>query len=58
MSQCVAWLKRLEAGSFSWPKPAREGERKLTLTPEALALLTDGVDLRGARLREWYRDPE
>jgi prepilin-type N-terminal cleavage/methylation domain-containing protein len=27
---------------------------KLKLTPEALAMLTDGVDLRGAKLRPWY----
>ena len=50
--------KRLEEGTFSWPKPAREGERKICLTPEALGLLTDGIDLRGAQLREWYRDGE
>jgi len=24
------------------------------LTPQALALLTDGVDLRGGKLRPWY----
>lgn len=50
---CAA--KRLERGSFSWPKPARAGERKLSLSPEALAMLTDGIDLRGAKMREWYR---
>jgi transposase len=27
---------------------------KLKLAPEALAMLTDGIDLRGARLRPWY----
>jgi transposase len=27
---------------------------KLSLRPEALALLTDGVDLKGAKLRPWY----
>jgi len=26
--------------------------------PEALALLTDGVDLRGAKLRPWYEREE
>jgi transposase len=46
--------KRLEAGTFSWPRPA-EGAAKLSLTPEALTLLTDGVDLRGAKLRPWYQ---
>jgi len=24
------------------------------LAPEAFAMLTDGVDMRGARLRPWY----
>jgi hypothetical protein len=27
---------------------------KLRLAPEALAMLTDGIDLRGAKLRPWY----
>ena len=49
------WLlsKRLKQGSFSWPQ-AVEGETKLRMRPEALAMLTDGVDLRGGRLRPWY----
>jgi transposase len=50
------WLliKRLEKGTFSWPKSVEAGRVKLKLAPEALAMLTDGVDLRGARLRPWY----
>ncbi len=28
---------------------------KLALRPEALAMLTDGVDLRGGRMRPWYQ---
>jgi transposase len=53
------WLlsKRLEAGTFSWPRDT-EGKKKLRLRPEALALLTDGVDLRGAKLRPWYEREE
>ena len=47
--------KRLEQGTFSWPAPVEGGSTKLSLTPEALALLTDGVDLRGAKLRPWYQ---
>ena len=27
---------------------------KLRLAPEALATLTDGIELRGARMRPWY----
>ncbi len=49
--------KRLERGNFSWPSPSQAGQTKLRLSPEALALITDGVDLRGARLRPWYERP-
>jgi transposase len=50
------WIltKRLEKGTFSWPKNLAEGQTKLSLAPQALAMLTDGVDLRGAKLRPWY----
>lgn len=54
MWQCVACLKRLEAGTFSWPRHVDPQTTKLNLTPQALALLTDGVDLRGAKMRPWY----
>jgi transposase len=47
--------KRLEQGTFSWPKHVEASQTKLALTPQALALLTDGVDLRGAKLRPWYQ---
>ena len=50
--------KRLEEGTFSWPKSAEGKAFKLRLNPEALAMLTDGVDLRGARLRPWYERGE
>jgi transposase len=50
------WIhaKRLEKGTFSWPKPSGEGQAKLKLAPEVLAMLTDGIDLKGARMRPWY----
>ena len=50
--------KRLEEGRFSWPKPSREGQKSLSLTPQALAMLTDGIDLKGARMRPWYEREE
>jgi transposase len=50
------WLliKRLEQGTFSWPKTTDSGAVKLRLAPEAFAMLTDGIDLRGGRMRPWY----
>jgi transposase len=43
--------KRLERGTNSWPK----GEEKaIELRPEALAMLTDGIELHGAKMRPWY----
>jgi len=52
------WImtKRLEAGTFSWPK-IPDGAAKLRLRPEALEMLLAGIDLKGARLRPWYEDP-
>ena len=50
------WLliKRLEQGTFCWPAVGEEGQTKLSLAPQAFAMLTDGVELRGAKLRPWY----
>jgi len=50
--------KRLEAGRFSWPKPSESAQRKMRLSPEALQLLLDGVDLRGAKFKPWYERPD
>ena len=54
------WLmtKRLEEGNFSWPRNVEPGRTKLKLTPEALALLTDGIDMHGAKMRPWYERDE
>jgi transposase len=51
------WLmsKRLEQGTFSWPRSVESGQTKMKLSPEALVMLTDGVDLRGAKLKPWYQ---
>ncbi len=50
--------KRLEKGRFSWPAPSEPGQRRIKLHAEALQLLLDGVDLRGATLKPWYERPE
>ena len=49
--------KRLERGRFRWPEAAAEGEaRSLTMRPEELSLLVNGLDLAQARPRKnWYR---
>ena len=50
------WLlsKRLEQGCFSWPRNVEPGRVKLRLTPEALGMLSDGIDMRGGKFRPWY----
>lgn len=49
--------KRLERGRFRWPE-AREA-RSVSMRPEELAMLINGMDLAQARpRRNWYRrDP-
>ncbi len=47
--------KRLETGTFSWPRSATPQTTSMTLTPEALQLLFDGIDLRAATMRPWYQ---
>ena len=48
-------IKRLEKGTFSWPKGVDVENGKLSLSPEALALLLDGVDMKGGKFRPWYQ---
>ena len=47
--------KRLEKGTFSWPRGVDVENGKLRLSPEALGLLLEGVDLREGHLRPWYQ---
>ena len=51
------WLmtKRLEEGTFCWPKTGDVNGAKLVLRPEAFAMLTDGIDMRGAKMRPWFQ---
>lgn len=51
------WLmtKRLEKGTFHWPEGIETKDGKLPLSPQALAMLLDGVDLREGTLRPWYQ---
>lgn len=48
------WIcaKRLEKGTFAWPKT---GGTSLEMTPEELALLLGGIDLRETKRRRWYQ---
>jgi transposase len=46
--------KRLERGTFSWPGDIEGARRKLVLKPTALAMLTDGIDLRDGFRRPWH----
>lgn len=50
------WLvaKRLERGTYSWPRPEEGRDGKLRLAPVALAMLTGGIDLRDGVRRAWY----
>lgn len=46
--------KRLEQGTYSWPKGLGGGKDRLCIEPTALAMLTDGIDLRDGMRRAWY----
>jgi transposase len=46
--------KRLEKGRFRWPVAA-DGQTKVALSHEELALLLGGIDLASATRRPWYR---
>ena len=50
------WLmtKRLEQGTFSWPRHADGQATRIVLAPEAFAMLTDGIDMHRASQRPWY----
>jgi transposase len=51
------WLmtKRLEQGTFFWPRAAEAGATRMSLEPAAFAILTDGIDMHAAKMRGWYQ---
>ena len=46
--------KRLEKGRFRWPE-AKEKQCSVTMRAEELAMLVNGLDLKQAQPRKWYR---
>jgi len=44
--------KRLEKGTFAWPKAET---KSVEMTAEELALLVGGIDLTQTTRRRWYR---
>lgn len=46
--------KKLQRGTFRWPRPAASSNGKISLEPAALAMLTDGIDLRDGMRRAWF----
>ena len=50
------WLltKRLDQGTFSWPRHVDGQAARIVLAPEAFAMLTDGIDMNQATMRPWY----
>jgi len=46
--------KRLERGTFKLPEQPRPGETSLRIASTDLALMLEGIDLRGARRRKHW----
>jgi len=46
--------KRLERGTFRWPKSGEIRGKKISIHPTALSMLTDGIDLKDGMRRAWY----
>ncbi|MBC2592654.1 IS66 family insertion sequence element accessory protein TnpB [Ruficoccus amylovorans] len=46
------FAKRIEQGRLSWP--IGSDTRKLTITPAAMTMLMNGIDLKQGTLKAWY----
>ena len=47
--------KRLERGTFSWPREASPGEGAWEgIQPSAFGLLLEGIELRQGMRKAWY----
>jgi transposase len=46
--------KRLEKGSFNWPRPPPEGGTRRDIAPAELVMLLQGIDLVNTKPRKWY----
>jgi transposase len=49
----VVWYKRLETGTFRFPRVA-EGQSSLEIKPSELAMLLEGIDLSSVKRRPRY----
>lgn len=49
--------KRLEKGSFSWPKAADAQQPVIHLSREQWVLLVGGLELARVQQKDWYRVP-
>jgi transposase len=56
------WYKRLEEGTFVFPRPdeqrATVGTHGLLIRAAELAMLLDGIDLSGVKRRKRYQRPQ
>ena len=50
------WYRRLEQGTFRFPKPCA-GETSLSISATELAMLLDGVELSSVKRQPRYRRP-
>lgn len=50
------WLlaRRLERGTFAWPKEKSGVARRIELRTSELVALLDGIDIEHTRRRDWY----